>query len=226
MKKTIILSLGGSLIAPDHIDTAFLKRFKKIISTFFKKNYRFVIVCGGGSIARKFQKVASRRKSATDNYLDWLGIFATIINANVVRSLFGDSADRRIIQDPTKKIKSKKKVIIASGWKPGCSTDYDAVLLAKNFNAKSIINLSNVDYVYDKDPKKYKNAKKMKNISWERYRRMIPSKWKAGLNAPFDPIAAKEAQRLKLKVFVIGGNLKNFEDLMDNRGFKGTIIDN
>ncbi len=225
MKKTIILSLGGSLIAPKQIDIKFLKEFRKTIQKFLKKNHKFVIVCGGGAIARKFQKVASKQKKITARDLDWLGIYATMINANFVKKIFGNLAENKIIQNPTKKIKSNKKIILAGGWKPGWSTDYDAVLLAKNLKSKIVVNMSNIDYVYDKDPKKYKNAKKIKNICWKHFRKMVGSKWKAGLNTPFDPIAAKEAERLKLKVFVIGKNLKNFENLLNDKKFKGTVIE-
>ncbi|MBI2208391.1 UMP kinase [Candidatus Woesearchaeota archaeon] len=226
MPKTIILSLGGSLIAPDKIDVSFLKNFRKTIEKYIKKNYRFVVVCGGGSIARQFQKAASRKKNITSRDLDWLGIYATMINANVVKQVFGNSADKNIIQNPTKKIDSNKKIILASGWKPGWSTDYDAVLLAKNLKAKTVINMSNVDYVYDKDPKKHKNAKKIKNICWKHYRRMVGDKWIAGLNAPFDPIAAKEAEKSGIKVIIIGKDLRNFENLLNDRKFNGTMIEN
>jgi len=220
--KTVILSLGGSLIAPDKIDVNFLKKFKKTVLKF--KNSRFVIVCGGGAIARNFQKAALKKKNISNNDLDWLGIYATIINANIVRQVFGNLAGKAIIQNPTRKIKSKKKIILASGWKPGWSTDYDAVLLAKNLKSKYVINMSNVDFVFDKDPKKNKNAKKIKNICWKHYRELISTKWKAGLNAPFDPIASKAAEKSKLKVFVIGKNLKNFENLLKGKKFVGTTI--
>ena len=104
MPKTIILSLGGSLIAPEKIDIDFLKKFKKTIEKFVKKNHRFVIVCGGGSIARKFQKAASKKKGITNRDLDWLGIYATMINANFVKQVFGEMAESKIIQNPTKRI--------------------------------------------------------------------------------------------------------------------------
>ena len=91
----------------------------------------------------------------TSKELDWLGISATRFNAYLVKTIFKNLTYREIIADPTKKIRMKnEKVIVAAGWKPGCSTDYDAVLLAKNLGVKTLINLTNIDYVYDKDPKK------------------------------------------------------------------------
>ena len=224
MEKTIVMSLGGSVIVPDKIDVSFLKKFKKTIGKYTSKGYKFVIICGGGKIARDYQKAASQISRQSNDYLDWLGIHATKMNAWLMKAVFGKDAEKLIVDDPRKKVSFTRNILIAGGWKPGWSTDYDAILLAKNLGVKTIINMSNIDYLYDKDPKKYNNAKKIKNISWKRYRKISGSKWKAGLNAPFDPVAAKEAEKSGLRVFIIGKDLKNFEKLLDGKSFKGTII--
>jgi len=101
---------------------------------------------------------------------------------------------------------------------------FDFVLLAKNLKIGSIINMSNVDYVYDKDPRKHKNTKKIRNICWKHFRKLNGNKWKAGLNAPFDPIASKESEKSKLKVTIIGKDLKNFENLLNGKEFRGTVV--
>src|SRR3989344_2892885 len=132
MPKTIVLSLGGSLIAPDKIDTNFLMKFKKIIEKYVKKGCKFVIICGGGKIARELQQAASKVSKLTDEELDWLGIYATRLNALLIRYIFGHNSQDPIIADPNGKINFQKNIIIAAGWKPGWSTDYDAVLFAKN----------------------------------------------------------------------------------------------
>ena len=224
MPNTIILSLGGSLIYPEDFDFNFLKKFKQVIEKYIKKNYRFVIICGGGKLARNFQQVASKSKKLSNKELDWLGIYATKINAHLLKSVFNEHADENIISNPNLKIKFRKNIIIASGWLPGWSTDYDAVLLAKNLRIKEIINMSNVDYVYDKDPKKYGNAQKIEKINWQDYSKLISHKWKAGMNVPFDPVAAKEARKSGIRVNIIGKDLKNLENLLDGKKFKGTII--
>ena len=222
--KTIVMSLGGSVIVPDKIDVSFLKNFKKTIGKYTAKGYKFVIICGGGKIARDYQKAASQIAKQSNDYLDWLGVHATKMNAWLMKAVFGKDAEKLIVDDPRKKVRFTRNILIAGGWKPGWSTDYDAVLLAKNIGVKTIINMSNIDYLYNKDPKKYPDAKKIKNISWKQYRKISENKWKAGLNAPFDPVAAKEAEKSKLKVFIIGKNFGNFEDLLQNKKFKGTTI--
>lgn len=224
MPKTIVLSLGGSLIVPDDVDVIFLKNLKSVIGQFTKKGFKFVIVCGGGKIARNLQQAASKIPNITNSDLDWLGIYATKSNASLVRGIFKNNAHDTIITNPTEKIHFKKNIIIAAGWKPGWSTDYDAVLLAKNIGAKEVVNMSNIDYVYDKDPKKYRNAKKIEKMNWNEFSKLISRKWKAGMNVPFDPVAAKEAKKLGIKVNIIGNDLKNLENLLNGKKFRGTII--
>ncbi|MBW2980400.1 UMP kinase [Candidatus Woesearchaeota archaeon] len=222
--KTIVISVGGSIIVPDKVDVAFIKNFKKLVGRFAKKGYRFGIYCGGGKLARDYQKAASSVSKLGQKELDWLGIHATWLNADLLVKIFGNLTDGCFIIDPTKKVKSKKKVLVAGGWKPGWSTDYDAVLLARNLKARIVINMTNVDYVYNKDPKKNKGAKPIKETTWKELRKLVGSKWKAGLNMPFDPIASKKAEQLGLSVAIIGKNLKNLEKLLNNKPFKGTII--
>lgn len=224
MHKTVIISLGGSLICPHDFDFDFLKKFKLVIEKYTKKNYRFVVICGGGKLARNFQQIASKSSKLSNKELDWLGIHATKINAHIAKSMFGKKAEDFIVSDPTKKIRFKKSILVAAGWLPGWSTDYDAVLLAKNLGIKEIVNMSNVNYLYDKDPKNHKDAKKIEKASWQQYSKMISRKWKAGMNVPFDPIAAREAQKSGIKVFIIGPDLRNLENLLGGKGFKGTIL--
>jgi len=224
MPKTIVLSLGGSLIVPKDIDISFLINFKKTIEKYTKKGYKFVIYCGGGKLARNVQNAASQTTKIGNEGLDWLGIHATKLNAQLIKSIFRGNAENFIVDNPNEKINFKKNILIAAGWLPGWSTDYDAVLLAKNLGIKDIVNMSNVDYVYDKDPKKYRGAKKIEKISWQDYIKLIGDKWKAGMNVPFDPIAAKEAKKSRMMVSIIGKDLKNLGNLLDGKKFRGTTI--
>ena len=224
MQKTIILSLGGSLIVPDGIDIGFLKQFKKTIEKYIKKNYRFVIYCGGGRLARNLQNAASKAAKLSNQDLDWIGIYATRLNALLLWYVFKNNVSGPIVANPHQKIKFKKSIIIAAGWKPGWSTDYDAVLIAKNLGINQVINMSNVDYVYDKDPKKHRDAKRIDNIKWAGFARLVSQKWKAGMNVPFDPVAAREAQKSGMKASIIGRDLRNLENLLEGKKFRGTVI--
>lgn len=224
--KTIVMSLGGSIIVPDEIQIEFLMKFKEFILKFLKKNYKFIIVVGGGSVARNYIKAASAITKTSDEDKDWLGIHATRINAHLIRTIFKNEAYPVVFDNPFKKIDGGKyKLFIASGWRPGWSTDYCAVLMAERFKADKIINASNIDYVYNKDISKYNDAKAIKEILWSGYRKIIGSKWKPGMKVPIDPIAAKLASKLKMTVIVAKGtNLKNLENILKDKKFKGTVI--
>jgi uridylate kinase len=116
-------------------------------------------------------------------------------------------------------------VVIAAGWKPGWSTDYVAVILAHDYDVKTIIKMSNRDYVYDKDPGECPDAKLYAHISWKDYRTLVGDEWAPGSNAPFDPIAAKLASELEIKVFFLNGlDLENVAKALDGEQFVGTII--
>lgn len=224
MKKTIIISLGGSIIFPNEIDSSFLKKFRALILKFIKRGNKFAIYCGGGKLARNYQKAASKVIGHDKKALDWMGIAATYLNAFLLKVIFNKFAEEKIIENPTEKINLKKPILLCSGWKPGWSTDYDAVLLAKNLKVDTVINMTDVDYVYNKNPKKYKDAKPIKEIRWNNFKKLVGNKWDPGLNLPFDPIAAKEAEKLGLRVVIIGKNLANLKNFLDGKDFKGTLI--
>ena len=224
MARTVVISLGGSIIVPDKIDAEFLKGFKKVIINFVEKGNKAIIVCGGGKTCRRYQDAAAKVSNLRNEDLDWIGIHTTRLNAQLVKTLFLGIVNEKIIHNPNKKIEFKKKVLIASGWKPGWSTDYDAVRLAHNFNVKTLINISDVPYIYDKEPKNNHDARPIKDISWKNFRKMVGDKWDPGLNVPFGPIAAKEAEKLKIKLIIIGTDLENLKNLLEGEEFNGTII--
>ena len=228
--KRFILSLGGSLIVPNGgIDIKFLKEFEKYIRKKVAQGCRFFIVTGGGSTCRHYRDAAAAvcGKRTTTNDLDWLGVHSTRLNGHLMRTIFRDIAYKHAIKhyDMIDKKAVDAKVVIGVGWKPGWSTDYDTVLLAQDYNVDTVINLSNIDMVYDKDPRKYKDAKPLKEIKWNQLISIVGKEWKPGLNTPFDPIASKRAKRIGLKVVVCNGkNLKNLDNIIEGRKFVGTVI--
>ena len=221
-KKTIVISLGGSIIVPDQIDVPFLKKFKQIITRL--KEDRFVIICGGGKICRNYQEAAKATSVIPKEDLDWIGIRATRLNAELVRSSFGDDAHKKVIHDPHEEIDGSRRIVIGAGFEPGSSTDLRAVQLAKRFGASRVINMSNIDYVYSADPKKDPHAERMESVSWPAFRKLVGNEWDPGLNMPFDPIASREAEAVGLEVVIIGNDMENFERLLNGEKFRGTTI--
>ncbi|OGI95395.1 hypothetical protein A2917_02425 [Candidatus Nomurabacteria bacterium RIFCSPLOWO2_01_FULL_42_17] len=225
MMETIIISLGGSLIIPDQIDTEFLKSFKDLILSHVAKGKKFIIVCGGGKIARKYQEVAKQLSKVSDEDLDWIGIASLKLNAELLRVIFGEKAHPKVVDNFSISLSFNKPVLVGSAYEPGHSSDYDAILAAKNLGAKKLINLSNIDYVYDSDPKKNPNAKKIEQISWAEYRKIIPKEWISGLNSPFDPTASEIAEKEGIQVIIMNGKpIDNLAKCLNGEKFFGTII--
>ncbi|MBI5037142.1 MAG: UMP kinase [Candidatus Kerfeldbacteria bacterium] len=224
-RATIVLSLGGSLIVPDAIAVSFLKRFRRLILAQAARGFRFIIVCGGGNTARRYQTGAHAVTPMSPRQLDWVGIAATKINAELVRVIFGSSAYPVVVDDPTVRIRSRQPIIIGSGWKPGCSSDKDAVLLARTYGAALVINMSNIPYVYTADPHRVPSAKPIRQMTWRALLGITGRRWHPGAHVPFDPQAALLAQREKMRVIVCEGrNLANLKNILLGKRYQGTTI--
>jgi uridylate kinase len=225
VSQLYVISVGGSLIAPEGLDTNFLKSFKSLVLKQVKKGNRFILITGGGRLSRNYQEGLKQTAKPSSQDLDWLGIFSTRLNAQLVRLMFGKMANKNVVEDPNKKIKFTEKILVAGGWMPGRSTDDDAVRLAKIYGSNTIINLSNIDYIYNKDPRKFKDAQKLEKLAWKDYTKMVGKKWSPGGNYAFDPIAALTAAKNKQQVIVAHGkDLGNLKNILEGKKFKGSVL--
>ncbi len=227
-REYVVVSVGGSLLVPEGIDVGFLKRFRELILQKTREGFSFYIVAGGGRLSRNYQEAATeiRGEEALEREdMDWLGIHSTRLNAHLLRTIFIEEAQARIIKNPTSRFRGREAIVIGAGWKPGWSTDYCAVMAAKTLGAKKLVNLSNIDHVYTADPRTNPDATKIEKIAWSEFRTLIPAEWDPGLSAPFDPVAAREAEALKLEVAVMNGaKLEEFDNYLSGKPFEGTVI--
>jgi uridylate kinase len=223
--KTIVIALGGSIVHPDGIDVDFLKNFKKFLAPFIKSGTRFVLVIGGGTLSRRFQEAASRVSTVTDEDKDWIGIHATRLNAHLLRTVFRDAADPVVMDERGKIKKLRAPITIASGWRPGWSTDYVAMRIAADLGTAEAVIAGKPSHVYNKDHAKYPDAVPLHKLSWREYRKLIPATWKPGLHAPVDPVGAALGARENVCAIIIDGrNMPNFAALLKGKDFQGTII--
>lgn len=222
--EKVVLDLGGSIIAPAEFNIEFLRRLRGLLANYIKFK-KFFIVIGGGAVCRKYIASARQLGVVSKKNLDELGISATRLNAEFFRVLMGNAAEPEIFLSPVNIQASSKRIIVGGGWKPGFSTDYVSLRLAIEQNIKTVVVLTNVDYVYDKDPNKFANAKKILRMSWTEMRKLIGDKWVPGAKLPLDPLACKIGEQAKLRVvFMNGKKLSNFEKFLRSEKFVGTII--
>ncbi len=227
----IIISVGGSLIVPNGgIGTDFLTKLNTFVREQLAENNnrQFFLVAGVGSTARHYRDAGQEviKRELTEDDLDWLGIHSTRLNAHLIRTIFRDIAHPAIIDNYDIILKVTEPVVVASGWKPGWSTDFDLVLLCEDYGVKTVINLSNIDKAYDKDPKQFPDAKAIDKISWAEFRKIVGDKWSPGMNTPFDPIAARKAEELGVRVVILNGNdFENIKHYFKGEDFVGTVIE-
>lgn len=226
-RETIVMSVGGSLIVPDQIDTGFLAKLKNFIEKETANGRRFIIIAGGGKTARRYIETATAVATVSSEDQDWLGLHATRLNGHLLRTIFHDLAHPIMITNPDDVLDMPKDVplIVAAGYRPGASTDLRAVQIAERVGAKKVVNLSNTDYIYTSNPHQNPAAKKLETITWADFRKLIPEEWSPGLSAPFDPVAAREAERKGIEVAQINGEtLGELKKYLDGESFVGTRI--
>jgi len=225
-KRIVVLSLGGSLIIPENVNVNYLREFKKIILR-NTKNCKFIIVCGGGSIARKY--ISALRDIGINEKLQGLaGISATRTNARFMNYFFNIEEERGIphtIKNLRRRIRKKDIVFCgALEYKPKYTSDSTAALIAKKFKT-IFINLTNVDGMYNKDPTKYKDAKFIPSVSWKDFYRIAnKAQFKPGQHFVLDQSASRIIMKNKITTYILGKRLGEFENLLRNKKFKGTTI--
>ncbi|MBU1348557.1 UMP kinase, partial [Patescibacteria group bacterium] len=224
--RPIVISLGGSMVAPKQgIDVRYLSAFRKLVLREVAKGSRFILVVGGGSTARAYQRAASAVVPLLDEDLDWLGIHATRLNAHLLRTIFREVAHPVVVKNPMRRNVWRTPVLVAAGWKPGRSTDDIAVRLAHRNGARRVINLTDIDAVYDADPRTHRDAKPLATMTWKAFRAVVGDAWVPGANAPFDPVAARLAERWGIEAVVAAGHdLVNLGRIFRGTRFRGTLI--
>ena len=224
--KTLVLSLGGSVIIPDRIDFAFLEKFKSALQKHYK-THKFVIVCGGGSIARKYI-AALAQEHRTEKQLSLAGIRATRMNALFLMQFFGKVANSTLPLN-MKEIHGhlhKNKVVICGALRfvPDSTSDGTAARVANSLKTE-FINITNVPGLYTANPATHKNAKFISEISWAALEKMaLGMKFEPGQHFILDQEAAVLIRKNRTSTYIVGRNLKNLSSLIAGKKFKGTTI--
>lgn len=226
-KKVIVLSLGGSLIIPDRINVKYLKEFKKIVLK-NKNKYKFIIVCGGGSIARKYI-TALRETGMNENFQSYAGISATRTNARFMSYFFNQNQERGIPSSMNEVRNYIKKYDIvfcgALEYHPNQTSDSTSAEIAQVFKC-DFINLTDVSGLYNKNPKEFKNAKFISRISWADFDKLANKiKFKPGQHFVLDQKAAGIIKKSKIPTYILGKNMNQLDNLLNGKKFIGTTIE-
>jgi len=218
-----VLKIGGSLLydAEGEILTDKIREYTTVIKSLIQENHSLVIIVGGGRPARTFI-TAARELGASEAQCDWLGIKLARNNAELFCAALGQLAYPKIVEtlDELETAILHGKVVLMGGLIPGQSTNAVAAVVAETIHAEMIFNATNVDGVYDRDPKK-DGAILLDNITINQLTDILSgSGTKAGEYKLFDPIAIRVVARSKIPTTIFNGS--NPENI--TRAFHGEKI--
>jgi uridylate kinase len=222
-----VISLGGSRIIPEDVDNKFLSEFKKLILN-SKKSHKFIVVTGGGTTARKYI-TALKEMNKSIKEQSKAGIAVTRFHASFLMRLFGKRANHELpfTIKRVKNLITKNKVVFCGALRSNKkqTTDGTAAKIAASLNCP-FINLTNVKGLYTNNPKTHKNAKFIKDITWSDFNKMAKKiKFKAGQHFVLDQVGAKVILRRKVPTYIVGSS-KDIKNVVNNKKFTGTLINN
>ncbi|MFH0752690.1 MAG: UMP kinase, partial [archaeon] len=222
MKKVVVISVGGSIIVPDRVDYDFLRRLKATVKKLTRK-YKIVICTGGGYTARNYIS-ALKKSKCSENIQNRIGIAATRLNAQLLAFDFQNS-NKEIPESlgEVRKLLKANDVVLCGGIRPGQTSDGTTAEIAEYVKADTLINMTNVSGLYTKDPRKYKDARLITKLTHAEFARIMSKvKEKPGQHFILDSVAARITRRRKIKVVILKG-VKNLEDYLSGKKFKGTV---
>jgi len=212
------------MMCPDDIDDNYIDKFSRFLEE-ISKHAKIYVVVGGGKTARKYVDVA-RKFKAGEFFCDIIGIYATRLNACLLISSLNSDHSYPPFESIEDASNSNEKIVIMGGTHPMHTTDGVAAMLAENVKADLFVNLTNVDYVYDKDPGKYNDAKTYEKLSYDDLIKILNnSEMIASANNIMDLVAAKTIKRSSIKTLILNGkDFENLKSAINGKKFKGTVI--
>jgi uridylate kinase len=204
LSKKILVKISGKIVNPDN--PQLIKSYANIIVDLYRQSYRVAVVVGGGKYARSYISSA-KALGLNDAQADMIGIEIARVNALLLALAIGDDAYTPIPRniDNVLTAWNTGKIIIAGGLQPGQSTSAVSAVIAESLGIKTILYATDVDGVYDKDPKKYSNAKKLDIVTVEQLKEIVSQRFEAGGYELLDPLALQIVKRSCIDVIVFNG---------------------
>lgn len=224
-KKVFVLSVGGSILIGDQPRVEVLQAVGKQISELHQEGYSIILVCGGGVTARNY--VNAMKTLGANNYqMDDVGIDSTRLNVRLLIQAT-PGAHQRVVTS----VKEAKDVLLSGqipvlgGLIPGFTTDSVGALVAEYVEG-TFVNLTNVDGIYDVDPRNNPNAKRFETLDYATLVDMIAQKVsKPGQNLVLDLACCSILKRSKIPAVILNGNdLENWANFIRGKEFVGTTI--
>lgn len=223
-KKILVIKLSGSVFNFKTTSKS-LKEYAQVLLDIQTK-VQPVVVSGGGIIARHYVNLA-RSLGSDESSLDEMGIEISRLNAMLLSAALGDYV-YPVIPSNLEEISiacQSGKIIISGGLHPGQSTNATAALICEKIKADRFLNATDVDGIYDSDPKKNKKAKMFKEITIKKCLDLLNNEsTQAGNYELMDIVAMKVIERSKIPTYVIKSDPKVIRNLIMKNRQTGTKI--
>ena len=225
--KRVVIKLSGSIFnIQDSIENVdILKRYAEVLIN-LNNTIQPIVITGGGNIARLYIKLA-RNLGLDEASLDLIGIDVSRLNAKLLIASLGNYAYSNVpesLQDICNFIESNK-IIVSGGLHPGQSTNATSSLIAEKTEAQEFINATDVNGIYDSDPKINTNAQLLKQIKLDQCINMLlRGSSMAGEYDLMDIVSLKVIERSKINTKVILSTPENIKNAIEGKVYTGTEI--
>jgi len=220
-----VLRIGGSVVASP-INTELISKYAALLKTLKEQGHEVAVVVGGGSLAREFISIA-KNLGLDEQAQDEIAISVSRVFAQLFLKKLGKLSCSTVplTIDEVADCLGKGKVLVMGGLRPGMTTDTVAALIAERVNADLLVKGTDQDGVYNKDPKKYRDAVKLDHLSFDDLDSVFSeSKHKAGIHQIIDPEAVKILKRKRVRLVVVNGfTSENILAAIDGKSV-GTVI--
>jgi uridylate kinase len=223
----VVVSLGGSVLLTGDHDSEYVRRLAALLRACGQEG-PLAVTTGGGRTAREYIHLG-RSLGLTEVELDELGIDVTRVHARLLASVVGPPTPDRIplsVREAVHELHRASPVFLG-GTEPGHTTDGVAALLAVRLRAARLVNATDVDGVYDRDPKTHPHARRHDRLSWPEFRKLVHASTTgaAGQNFLFDRLGADLLARADIPLYVVRGrDLPNLKAAIRGRPFHGSRI--
>ncbi len=221
----VVIRIGGSVIASP-VNPELISQYTKLLEKLRQDGIQVVAVVGGGKLAREFITIGNQI-SLSKTAQDWLAIHVSRLYSLLFLFSLGGNTDRAVptsIRSAAEALENDE-IVIMGGLEPGMTTDAVAATLAKEINAQLLVKATDQNGIYTKDPRKYKNARKLEKLTYRDLSQLFgQASHKAGIHQILDPVAVKILQRVRIKTIVVNGYVpKNVQDAIEGKEVGTTI---